>query len=242
VSLEAVIFDCDGVLVDSEPLAWRAWTQVLAGYGYEPTPEDILRLLGRTTDEILDYFSFTLGEVDRAEIVTELNTVMGNLFDRHLEAFEDGAALVAAASARGLRVAVASSSRRERVLKALELTSLRHFFDVIVTADDVASGKPAPDVYVEAVRRLGVPPRDCLAVEDSEHGVRSAIAAGLPVVAVVRSYTQRDAVTGASVVVGDLSVGLLDMPFTTTDSEGLGPREREFPTGTVANPAPEPTP
>ncbi len=209
--MEAVIFDCDGVLIDSEPLAWRAWTEVLAGHGYEPTEKDILRVTRSDDREILEYFSFTLAGADPAETSAELNTVMAELFDRHLRAFEDGSALVAAASARGLRVAVASSSQRERVLRSLELTHLRPFFDVIVTADDVPSGKPGPDVYVEAVRRLGVPRRHCLAIEDSEHGVMSAVAAGLPVVAVVRPYTPRECVAAASIVVDDLSISLLDL-------------------------------
>jgi beta-phosphoglucomutase-like phosphatase (HAD superfamily) len=235
VSLQAVIFDCDGVLVDSEPLAWMAWRELLAGYAYEPSEDDIRQLLGRTADEILAHFTDLLGPTSEVVTTARLNTIMGGLFERHLVPFGDGAALAAAATARGLRLAVASSSGRERVLRALELTHLRHFFDVIVTADDVPNGKPAPDVYLEAARRLGVPRHRCLAIEDSEHGVTSALAAGMPVVAVVRPYTPRDGVSRASVVVDDLSVSLLDHQFSTHDSsnrrsaEGAGPTSASVP-------------
>jgi HAD superfamily hydrolase (TIGR01509 family) len=210
VALRAIIFDCDGVLVVSEALAWRAWREVLDDYGYEPSSEDVQLLLGRTAEEILDYFSTLLNIADGSATLARLNLLLAELFEQHLVAYQDGAALVASAHAKGLQLAVASSSGRERVIRALELTHLRHYFEVIVTGDDVARGKPAPDVYAEAARRLGVPCHECLAVEDSPHGVTSALAAGMPVVAVLSAHTPPERVALASVVVDKLSVSILD--------------------------------
>lgn len=210
MALRAVIFDCDGVLVDSEALAWRAWKEVLREHGYVPSSEQVQLLLGRTAEEILEYFSTLVGIADGVATLARLNGVLAELFEEHLVAYQDGAALVVSAQAKGFRLAVASSSGRERVIRALELTHLRHFFEVIVTADDVAKGKPAPDVYVEAARQLGIPSHECLAIEDSPHGVTSALAAGMPVVAVLREHTPPEGVFHASVVVDHLSVGVLE--------------------------------
>jgi putative hydrolase of the HAD superfamily len=204
----AVVFDCDGVLVDSEALAWRAWRAVLKDYGYEPSSDQVQLLLGRSVEEILAYFTAYL-EVDHGA-EARLDSVMVELFERHLVAYDDGAALVASARAGGFRLAVASSSSRARVIRALELTDLIQFFDVIVTADDAARGKPTPDVYAEAARQLGVSCGECVAIEDSRNGVTSALAAGMPVIAVVRPHTPRESVSGATVVVDSLVPSVLD--------------------------------
>ena len=147
----AVIFDVDGTLVDSEPLAWRAWHDVLAQYGYELRPEDIELTRGRGWPEIHGHF---------ASVVPDLPDSAG--------AWE-------------------GFSRRLFALLETELT----LFDVTVAGDEVAHGKPAPDLFLAAAERLGVVPADCVAVEDSPPGVASAVAAGMTVVAVARKPEHR---------------------------------------------------
>jgi HAD superfamily hydrolase (TIGR01509 family) len=209
----AIVFDCDGVLVDSEGLAWQAWREVLAVHGYRPSDDEIRTLLGRSADEIHDYFASQVKISDEAAMKTALEATMMRLFDEHLKGFEDAVSLAIEGRARGLRMAVASSSDHRRVVRSLAIVGVPDLFDVIVAGDDVQNGKPSPDVYVEAARRLGIDPSKCLAVEDSRVGVAAALAAGMFVVAVLRSRTDRDDLGSASLVVDRLTFDVLDIAF-----------------------------
>jgi HAD superfamily hydrolase (TIGR01509 family) len=101
-------------------------------------------------------------------------------------AFDDAVATVRSLAAQGTTMAVASSSRRHALDGKLALTGLNRYFDVMVGGDEVEHGKPAPDVYVEAARRLGIPPADCIAIEDADLGAESAAAAGMRAVMIRR--------------------------------------------------------
>lgn len=211
----AIVFDCDGVLIDSEGLAWQAWREVLAVHGYRPSDNEIQNLLGRSADEIHNYFSSKVTISDKSEMKAALETTMMRLFDQHLKRFEDAVSLAIASKARGMRMAVASSSDHDRVVRSLNIVGIPELFDVIVGGDDVKRGKPSPDVYVEAARRLGVDAGNCLAVEDSAVGVAAAVAAGMFVVAVVRSTEDRSGLRFATLVVDHLDLELLDIAFMT---------------------------
>jgi beta-phosphoglucomutase-like phosphatase (HAD superfamily) len=209
----AIVFDCDGVLVDSEGLAWLAWREVLAVHGYRPSDDEIRTLLGRSADEIHNYFASRVKISDEAEMKSALESTMMRLFDEHLKGFEDAVSLAIEGRTRGLRIAVASSSDHRRVVRSLDIVGISELFDVIVAGDDVQNGKPSPDVYVEAARQLGIAPRNCLAVEDSRVGVSAALAAGMFVVAVLRSKADRDDLRSASLVVDRLTFDVLDIAF-----------------------------
>lgn len=210
VSVRAIVFDCDGVLVDSEGLAWRAWREVLKSRGYEPSEAEINDLLGRSADEILNYFSTRAGITDFTQVKTALESTMMELFEEHLERYEDALSLAAEARVCGLRIAVASSSDHRRVVRTLDIAGIADLAEVLVAGDDVPNGKPAPDVYLEAARQLGIPPSECIAVEDSPVGVSAALAAGMFVVAVVRPHADRQGLAAASLVVERLSSDVLD--------------------------------
>jgi HAD superfamily hydrolase (TIGR01509 family) len=212
----AIVFDCDGVLIDSEGLAWRAWREVLATYGYTPSDGEIQYLLGRSADEIQAYFSSKVMISDEAEMKAALDTSMMRLFEENLMRFEDAVSLAFACKARGLPMAVASSSDHQRLVQSLRLVGLLELFDVIVGGDDVEHGKPSPDVFLEAARQLGVDAGNCLAVEDSVVGVESAVAAGMFVVAVARASARRDELGSAQLVVDALVPELLDHEFMTS--------------------------
>jgi HAD superfamily hydrolase (TIGR01509 family) len=184
-AIDSVIFDLDGVLVDSE--IW--WDEVRAsfarGRGRSWGTADQAAVMGansaawaRTMKERLD--------LDMAESEIERAIVDGVVERYRAEGAPliDGAVDAVRRIAAERRVALASSAHRAVIAAALEATGLSDTFVVVVSSDEVAHGKPAPDVYLEAARRLGVDPTDCLVVEDSYNGVRAARAAGMIVVLV----------------------------------------------------------
>jgi HAD superfamily hydrolase (TIGR01509 family) len=192
VAPAAVVFDCDGTLVDSEPLAWQAWRDMLAEHGYELLPEDIEHTRGHGWPHIYGHFVDVVPAIGSSEEAWA--GFSGNLFallESELTPFEDAIGTARELHARGVSVAVASSSPRARLDATLRAAGLDELFDVTVAGDEVAHGKPAPDLFLAAAEQLGVEPGDCVAVEDSPPGVASAVAAGMTVVAVARKPEHR---------------------------------------------------
>jgi HAD superfamily hydrolase (TIGR01509 family) len=179
----AVVFDLDGVLIDSE----RLWDEVRRGLVLERggrwEPDSQTTMMGMSTQEWSDYLVGLGVGMTAEEVVDE---VVGRLGARYGEALPvlDGAPGVVRALADRTPLAVASSSPRTLIELVLRAAGLDDAFTAIVSSEEVDRGKPAPDVYLEAARRLGVPAERCVAVEDSTNGVRAAAAAGMAVVVV----------------------------------------------------------
>ncbi|MDR9451125.1 MAG: HAD family phosphatase [Acidimicrobiia bacterium] len=203
--MRPIVFDCDGVLVDSERLAWSAWRQVLVRYGITLTEEDIALLTGRTDREAHYHFSHRADLPDHGSFWDELADVTFRLFDQHLSAFEDAADTLDALRIRGATMAVASSSPRERLDRSLAATGLEAYFEFVVAGDEVAAGKPAPDLFLAAAAGLGVEPATCFAVEDSPAGIAAARAAGMTVIAVRRGQFGLEDLSAADLVVPRLT-------------------------------------
>lgn len=180
-----MVFDLDGVLVDSEGLAWDAWRTVLAPWGIEVTADDIAAVTGRSFGDGYTHFA-DRGLPSEQEIARHLNETTGRLFEAYLEAFDDAFDTVEALHLRGVPMAVASSSSRRRLDISLRAAGLEGWLPITAAGDEVDHGKPAPDVYLLAAERLGEDPSSCVAVEDTQIGVASARAAGMFVVAVQR--------------------------------------------------------
>lgn len=177
----AIIFDCDGVLVDSEPLANRVMSELLAEHGVAMTPEECLRrFVGMTIPAEAAAIREDFG-VDLLDVLQrELTALTLARFERELRAM-DGAAEVLGRCRRP--IGVASNSVTARVRLSLRVTGLERFFaDHVYTAEMVARPKPAPDLYLHAAARLGFPPAECLVVEDSVSGTSAARAAGIAVI------------------------------------------------------------
>ncbi len=184
--MKAVVFDCDGVLVDSEPLAERSWSHALAKFGYTATVEDFEAVLGRTAVAGHAYFA------GRTELppLDQFRTHTGEYWNAHLDelrAFPDAVEVVRHLAADGIPLAVASSSHRAELDMKLTRFDLARYFDFVIGGDEVAHGKPAPDLFLRAAEGLGVAPSDCLAIDDAEVGADSAAAAGMRVVRLTRS-------------------------------------------------------
>jgi HAD superfamily hydrolase (TIGR01509 family) len=205
--IEAVVFDMDGVLVDTEHLWDEVREELTEEWGGRYTPEAQEAMMGMSSLEWSRYLHETVGLRESPEVINdEVVKRMLRRYATELPVVPGAVEAVRRLAAAGLRLALASSSNRElidAVLDRLELTSL---FEATVSSEEVARGKPAPDVYLEAARRLGLEPGRCVAIEDSASGIRAAHAAGMRVIAYPnRHYPPADdALALADVVVTSL--------------------------------------
>ena len=182
--IEAVVFDLDGILVDSEHVWDEARKELAAERGgrwHEGASRD---MMGMSSVEWSRYMRDEIGlDEPPDEISAEVVRRLEEIYRRELPLIEGSVEAVERLAARW-PLALASSSNRELIDLVLELSGLASRFRVTVSSEEVPRGKPAPDVYLEAARRLGVPSERCAAVEDSENGIRSAKAAGMRVLAI----------------------------------------------------------
>jgi HAD superfamily hydrolase (TIGR01509 family) len=204
--IDAVIFDCDGTLVDSEPLARDAWDRALAGLGYTVSDDEYAGLVGLPYPRVHAYFAERVGGMPDADTFwVGFSAMLLDLIDSVLEPFDDAVETVRALHGQGIAVAVASSSPRERLDRTLRRAGLDGLFDVTVAGDEVRRGKPAPDMFLEAARRLGCAPERCVVIEDSSPGVAAAVEAGMVCVAVARSPGDEPALSRAHKVLERLT-------------------------------------
>ena len=179
----------DGVLVDGEPLHFEAVNQLLAEEGKAISLEEYLPYMGTKAGwrEMIEQFQLQKAYDDYAPRYSDL---VVDAYRAHAEPLPGAVELVGRIRSGGLLVGVASSSIRRWVDACLDKLGLAHSFDAIVSGDDVEDGKPAPDIYLLAARRLGVDPSRCLAIEDAPAGIQSAHAAGMTCWAVRTPYTR----------------------------------------------------
>lgn len=204
--MRAVVFDLDGVLVDSEPVWERVRRAYVADRGGRWRPDAQRRLMGMSTPEWAAYLSDDLGVGLPPDLVAEeVIARMSAEYDAGVPLLP-GADEVVRATARRTPLGLASSSPRRLIDRVLAATGWAPLFRVTRSTEEVARGKPAPDVYAEVVAGLGVAAGDAVAVEDSTNGVRSALAAGLRVVAVPRPEypVDPDVLARAHAVLDDL--------------------------------------
>ncbi len=178
------VFDCDGTLVDSEPLAAEAWRRALAPYGYAVTDEDLANTVGIPYARTHAYLAERAEIPAAAALWPELSRELYALLDAELTPFDDALDAVAELRRQGVRIAVASSSPRERLDRTLARAGLE--FAITIAGDEVEHGKPAPDMFLLAAERLGLEPERCVVIEDSPPGVAAGKAAGMPTLGVQR--------------------------------------------------------
>ena len=182
--IRAVVFDLDGVLLDSEHV-WDEVREALArergGRWHRRAQAD---MMGMSSPEWSRYMHDVIGLAEAPEEISA--EVVRRMDARYAESLPliDGAVEAVRRVAGSFRLALASSSNRPLIDTVLESSGLAALFETTVSSEEVPSGKPAPDVFLEATRRLGVEPGACAAVEDSGNGIRSARAAGMRVVAI----------------------------------------------------------
>jgi HAD superfamily hydrolase (TIGR01509 family) len=181
----AVIFDMDGVLIDSEPMHSAAMRSLLADHGATLAPDLEATFVGWSDREIFRalkaHYGLAPGE---AELASDWIARVVTLLGRPHPPLAGVPDVLHQLRRAGVRLALASSSAPRIIAATLEALGLRGTFEFVVSGHDVASGKPSPDIFLETARRLEVAPGDCLVVEDSVNGLTAALAAGMRCVVV----------------------------------------------------------
>jgi HAD superfamily hydrolase (TIGR01509 family) len=199
--LEAVLFDMDGVIVDSEPLWTEAEIQFLARRSLSYSPQLKAVLMGRDSREAVGILikHYNLGEsVD--DVIEERNELVAGLFRELLQPIPYALDLVKSVRHSVVKTSMASSSPKRLIELVLDKFSIAALFDLVLSGDQVARGKPAPDIYLTAARELGVIPDNCLVIEDAPNGVASAKAAGMRCLAISTSANAADLAMADQVV------------------------------------------
>lgn len=206
MTARACIFDMDGVLVDSGAHHREAWRALLDELGAAPSgPDDWRITIGRPAEEAIPLLLGTIVPAgDARRLAQRKRDLYARLARRGTLAVRGVGEFVRALAAAGVPRAVGTSAMRRDADALLGELGLRGYFDVVVTADDVTRGKPDPEVYREAARRLGVPAAACLVLEDSVVGILSARSAGMRAVGVTTAHTAAElAAAGAEHSIAD---------------------------------------
>jgi HAD superfamily hydrolase (TIGR01509 family) len=186
--IEAVVFDLDGVLLDSEQVWDEVREELVKERGGRWHDRAQTEMMGMSSIEWSRYMHDELGVPDPPrEISADVVRRLEEVYRKRLPLIDGAHEAVERLAARW-PLGLASSSNRETIDLVLDLSGLARFFRVTVSSEEVPRGKPEPDVYLEAARGLGVPPERCAAVEDSHNGIRSAKAAGMRVIAIPNQH------------------------------------------------------
>lgn len=187
---DAVLFDLDGTLIDSEPLGMRGLGMILSRYGHAMPADFGQHVIGRRSHDsatlLIEHFALP-HTVE--ELVAEKRVLINDLIEREVEALPGAEAILRELRERGVPAAVATSSSRPYLNMILAKFGWAEFFAASVTGEEVAHGKPAPDIFLRAAELLDVPPARCLVIEDAPHGVAAGLAAGATVLAIPNSVT-----------------------------------------------------
>ncbi|MFP3871113.1 MAG: HAD family hydrolase [Syntrophobacteria bacterium] len=201
--LETVIFDMDGVVIDSEPLWSKAERELLACRNLSYAPQLKSLLMGRNSREAVTLLieHYNLNErLDR--VIHEREELVAGLYQRYLQPIPSVLELIRSIRKEGIKTALTSSSSQYLVRLALDKLGIAHQFDHVVSDDQVARGKPAPDGYLSAAKQLEAAPENCLVIEDAPNGVAAAKAAGMRCLAVSTSVNAAELGTADLVVRG----------------------------------------
>lgn len=211
--VKAVIFDMDGLLIDSEPVWSLADRQFLAKYGKIYRPVDKSRFMGSGVKEFIKFVKkkFDLPKSEE-KLFTQRIEIFESLVDTDLKLMPGAEGLLKDLSQNGYLMAMATGNTRQMMDLMTENLNIRKYFNITVSSDEVPNGKPAPDVFLEAARRLVVDPGECLVLEDAVNGIAAAKAAGMKAIAVCdQRYNRPESFTEADLVVGNLKEISIEM-------------------------------
>ncbi len=187
--LQAIIWDLDGVIVDTSDQHRRSWQQLAAETGVTFTDEDFWRTFGRSNAAIIPlHWGADLSPEQIAALADRKEVIFRALLRDNLHALPGALELLQAAHTAGLKQSLASSAPLENISLILDLLNLHRWLDAIVSGDRLPHGKPAPDIFLLAAERLSIAPAQCVVIEDAPAGVAAAKAAGMACLAVTNSH------------------------------------------------------
>ncbi|MGM0889718.1 MAG: HAD family hydrolase [Bacillota bacterium] len=187
--MKAVIFDFDGLILDTETVWYEAYKETMAFYESDLPLEHFVTCIGTDNTELNQYFKDQLGERCNIEEIESRAKSLHEVKMKTAQAREGVKGYLEEAKRKGYKIALASSSTKEWVTHHLAELGLLHYFEVMITGDDVDKVKPAPDLYVKAIEVLGIQPAEAVAFEDSLNGLQAALTAGLKCVIVPNPVT-----------------------------------------------------
>ena len=209
--IQAVIFDMDGIIIDSEPLQMIAINQVMAQWKVQLTGREFQQMIGRKlADDFADMQQQYKIPVDYATFAKQKRETYHSILEQNLVEMPGLSALLARLLAAKLRLAVASSSVRADVTMVLDGLHITDKFEVIASGDEVQEGKPNPALFLLAAQRLQVPVTNCVAIEDSNPGLRAAKDAGMKCIVVPHQHTQHQDFSRADTIVDSLDEITID--------------------------------
>ncbi len=192
--IHAVIFDMDGLMIDTEKLYQRFWKEAIEFYGHHPTQQLLLDLRSLSRDLAKQLLESTFGNsIDYNLIRQKRVELMDQYISCHGVVKKEGLdEILEYLQKNNIRMAVATATEYERTMRYLSCIDIFSYFDHIVCGTMVAHGKPAPDIYQKAIELLELPAIQCLALEDSPNGVKSALSAGCNAIMVPENYDQSE--------------------------------------------------
>jgi HAD superfamily hydrolase (TIGR01509 family) len=202
--MNALIFDMDGLMIDTERLYFETEREMARGFGREVKDETLWKMMGRSPVESLSVFAEDLGlAVPALELARMREEKMAEKMKVDLAPMRGLREIIDAFSGR-LKLAIATGSPRRLMDIALEGLGIREKFEVLQTSEEIAHGKPHPDIYLRTAERLGCAPGECIVLEDSGNGARAGVAAGCYTIAIPSEYTKDQDFGGVQFVAKDL--------------------------------------
>jgi beta-phosphoglucomutase family hydrolase len=200
----AVIFDMDGTLVATTELDFLAWQKLFSEYNVHITFEQYFPLLGMKSADMVKHFLKLEGDNAAGALFTKMQ-YFDELVDlKGIELFANTELLLSHLQSNNIPLALATSSRQRKMRRIMNDTGLAYFFQTIVTGEEIVHGKPAPDIFLLAAKRLSIEPSSCIVVEDAINGVIAAKAAGMKCIAVTNTHPHHD-LSMADLIIDDLS-------------------------------------
>lgn len=199
----AYIFDMDGVIIDSEPIHFEVDIETMEHYGLSITHEQLERFVGMTNPEMWAILKQEYPLTDTVEEIIEvqLASKISKLRASNLTPIDGIAQLLHELNRSNIPIGLASSSPRRFITEVLSKFQIERYFQAVVSGEEVDKGKPAPDVYYEAARQLGVAPESCVVIEDSRNGIRAAKAAGMKCIGFVNENSGNQDLSAADRIV-----------------------------------------
>lgn len=204
--IKAIIFDMDGVLIDSTKYVWKSYNVILEKEGVHIDQETMERDLGRPLKDFLEGLKKDPGvkDIDPVEFDREASELQIKFMKEQFENNSDLVNLMKNLKEKNLKLAVATSSFKGRAEKILSLLGIRDYFDVVVTMEDVTNHKPHPDVFLKAAEGLGVSPEECVVIEDAVSGISAAKRGNMKVVALLTEFQSREELKEADLIIESL--------------------------------------